>query len=151
MKTFFPSAGEIQRNWWVVDATGVPLGRLASVVATRLRGKHKPEFTPFLDCGDHVIVINAAKAVLTGRKVDQKRYYHHSGYPGGLTEIPARRLLAEKPVRAVELAVRRMLPKNRLGRRMYTKLKVYAGPEHPHQAQKPQPLDAAALSTSRSA
>jgi len=151
MKTFFPSAGEIERAWWVVDATGIPLGRLASVVATRLRGKHKPEFTPFLDCGDHVIVINAGKAVLTGRKLDQKTYYRHSGYPGGLNETPARRMLAEKPVRAVELAVRRMLPKNRLGRRMYTKLKVYAGPEHPHQAQKPRPLDVAALSAPRSA
>ncbi len=151
MKTFFPSEGDIQRAWWVVDATGLPLGRLASVVATRLRGKHKPEFTPFLDCGDHVIVINAEKAVLTGRKLDQKTYYRHSGYPGGLSEIPARRMLTERPVRAVELAVRRMLPKNRLGRKMYTKLKVYAGPDHPHQAQKPQPLDAVALSTSRSA
>ena len=151
MKTFFPTEGDIQRAWWVVDATGLPLGRLASVVATRLRGKHKPEFTPFLDCGDHVIVINAEKAVLTGSKLDQKTYYRHSGYPGGLAEIPARRMFAERPVRAVELAVRRMLPKNRLGRKMYRKLKVYAGPDHPHQAQKPQPLDAAALSTSRSA
>jgi len=118
----------------------VPLGRLASIVAQRLRGKHKPQYTPYLDCGDHVIVVNAAKVRLTGRKLDQKVYRRHSGHPGGLKEIVARRLLATKPERAIELAVKRMLPKTRHGRRMYTKLKVYAGPEHRHQAQKPEPL-----------
>lgn len=140
MKTYVPSPGEIPRRWWVVDAEGVPLGRLASVVAQRLRGKHKPHYTPYLDCGDHVVVVNAGKVRLTGRKLDQKVYRRHSGYPGGMTEIVARRLLATRPERAIELAVKRMLPKTRLGRKMYTKLKVYAGPEHRHQAQKPEPL-----------
>ena len=141
MRTYIPSAGEIERKWWVVDATGMPIGRLASVVAHYLRGKHKPGFTPFLDTGDHVIVVNADKVVLTGRKLDQKIYRRHSGRPGGLKEIPARRMLAERPERAVEIAVRGMLPKNKLGRKMFKKLRVYRGPEHPHEAQKPEPLD----------
>ncbi|RMG44612.1 MAG: 50S ribosomal protein L13 [Acidobacteria bacterium] len=140
MKTYVPSPGEIPRRWWLVDADGVPLGRLASIVAHRLRGKHKPQYTPYLDCGDHVVVVNAAKVRLTGRKLDQKVYRRHSGHPGGLKEIVARRLLATRPERAIELAVKRMLPKTRLGRKMFTKLKVYAGPEHRHQAQKPEPL-----------
>jgi large subunit ribosomal protein L13 len=141
MRTYVPTPSEIDRQWWVVDANGVPLGRLASEIATRLRGKHKPSFTPFLDTGDHVIVVNADKVVLTGRKLDSKMYYRHSGYPGGIKGVVARRMLTEKPERAVELAVKRMLPKNRLGRKMLTKLRVYRGAEHKHQAQKPQPLE----------
>ncbi len=140
MRTYIPSAGEIERKWWVVDATGMPIGRLATTVAHYLRGKHKPGFTPFLDTGDHVIVINAEKVVLTGRKLDQKVYRRHSGRPGGLKEIPARRMLAERPERAIEIAVRGMLPKNKLGRRMFRKLRVYRGTDHPHEAQKPEPL-----------
>ncbi len=140
MRTFVPSPDEIPRGWWVADAAGVPLGRLASLVAAHLRGKHKPQFTPFLDTGDHVIVINADKVVLTGRKLDQKMYRRHSGYPGGLKEVTARVMLDTRPERALELAIKGMLPKNRLGRKMYGKLKVYRGAEHPHQAQKPQSL-----------
>ena len=140
MRTFVPSPDEIPRGWWVADAAGVPLGRLASLVAAHLRGKHKPQFTPFLDTGDHVIVINADKVVLTGRKLDQKMYRRPSGYPGGLKEVTARVMLDTRPERALELAIKGMLPKNRLGRKMYGKLKVYRGAEHPHQAQKPQSL-----------
>jgi large subunit ribosomal protein L13 len=125
----------------VVDATGKTLGRLATEVARILRGKHKPTFSPGLDVGDHVIVVNAAKIHVTGRKLDQKMYYRHSGYPGGLREITLRDQLAKNPVRVIEHAVRGMLPKNSLGRKMYKKLKVYAGPEHEHEAQKPQPLE----------
>lgn len=140
-KTYVPRQGQIEHAWWVVDAAGVPLGRVASEVASRLRGKHKPSYTPFLDCGDHVIVVNADKVVLTGRKREQKVYRRHSGYPGGLKEISAERMLAEKPERVVELAVKGMLPKTKLGRVMYRKLKVYQGGEHPHAAQKPQTLE----------
>ena len=140
-KTYVPQKGQIDRAWWVVDAAGLPMGRLASEVASRLRGKHKPSFTPFLDCGDHVIVVNADKVVLTGRKLKQKVYRRHSGYPGGLKEISAERMLSEKPERMVELAIKGMLPKTKLGRVMYRKLKVYQGGEHPHAAQKPQALD----------
>jgi large subunit ribosomal protein L13 len=140
-KTFVPRKGQIEHEWWVVDAAGLPLGRLASEVASRLRGKHKPSFTPFLDCGDHVIVVNADKVVLTGRKREQKVYRRHSGYPGGLKETSAERMLSEKPERVVELAVKGMLPKTKLGRVMYRKLKVYQGGEHPHAAQRPQALD----------
>ena len=135
----FPSASEIDRRWRLLDAEGQVLGRLATRVATLLMGKHKPSYTPFLDCGDHVVVVNADKIVLTGNKLDQKTYYRHSGYPGGIKEIKARRLLSERPTKLVELAVAGMLPKNRLGRRMRKKLKVYAGPEHPHAAQGPEP------------
>jgi large subunit ribosomal protein L13 len=141
MRTYVPTPSEIDRQWWVVDAEGMPMGRLASEVASRLRGKHKPSFTPFLDTGDHVIVVNADKVVLTGKKLDSKVYYSHSGYPGGIKGVVARRMLSEKPERAVELAVKRMLPKNKLGRKMLTKLRVYRGGEHKHQAQKPQPLE----------
>ncbi|UCF66031.1 MAG: 50S ribosomal protein L13 [Acidobacteriota bacterium] len=140
MRTYIPSPGDIPRRWWVVDASNVPLGRLASVVATRLRGKHKPQYTPFLDSGDHVIVVNAGQVKLTGRKLDQKVYYRHSGYPGGMTEVSARRMFSERPERAVELAIKRMLPKTKLGRKMFTKLRVYRGPDHPHAAQQPAPL-----------
>ena len=140
MRTYIPSAPAIKRDWWVVDATDMPLGRLASAVATRLRGKHKPTFTPFLDTGDHVIVVNADKLRLTGRKLEQKVYYRHSGYPGGIKETTAKAMMDKRPERVVELAIKRMLPKNKLGRKMYTKLRVYRGAEHPHAAQQPQPL-----------
>ncbi|RJX31051.1 MAG: 50S ribosomal protein L13 [Desulfarculus sp.] len=140
MKSFVAKNEDISREWYVVDATDQTLGRLASQVAMRLRGKHKPIFTPHLDTGDFIIVVNADKVRLTGRKLDQKMYHRHSGYPGGLTSLDARRMLATHPERLVTFAVKGMLPKNRLGRRLLTKLKVYAGPEHPHQAQQPQPL-----------
>ena len=141
MKTYVPKGAEIQRDWWVADANGIALGRLASQVATRLRGKHKPGFTPFLDTGDHVVVVNAKKLTLTGGKLAAKMYRRHSGYPGGLKEVPAKEMLAKHPERMIELAVRGMLPKGPLGRKMAKKLKVYAGAEHPHEAQRPQPLE----------
>ncbi|MDH3591871.1 MAG: 50S ribosomal protein L13 [Planctomycetota bacterium] len=140
MKTYVPKRGEVSSAWWVVDADGLTLGRLASTVATRLRGKHKASFTPFLDCGDHVVVVNAEKVRLTGRKLDTKLYRRHSGYPGGLSEISAGKLQQKQPERLIEFAVKGMLPKGPLGRRIRKKLKVYAGPAHPHQAQSPQPL-----------
>lgn len=141
MKTFMAKANEVERKWYVVDAEGKPLGRLASEVAKILRGKHKPEYTPHVDTGDHVIVVNAEKVVLTGKKLDQKLYRHHSLYPGGLKEIKYRAFLKDKPERAVELAVKGMLPKNSLGRAMFKKLKVYRGAEHNHAAQKPEKLE----------
>lgn len=140
MKTYVPKLAEIKRDWWVVDAEGVALGRLASQVASRLRGKHKPGFTPFLDTGDHVIVINAAKLMLTGAKLQSKLYRRHSGYPGGLKEVPAEKMVRNHPERMIELAVKGMLPKGPLGRKMAKKLKVYAGAQHPHEAQRPQPF-----------
>jgi large subunit ribosomal protein L13 len=148
MKTYVPKKNDIEHGWWLVDAEGVALGRLATTVASHLRGKHKAMFTPFLDTGDHVVVVNAEKIVLTGRKLDQKMYRKHSGYPGGLTEIPVRRMLARHPERVIELAVKGMLPKGPLGRKLARKLKVYAGSKHPHQAQGPRPL---ALERARSA
>ncbi len=129
-----------QRNWHVVDAEGEILGRLATRIASILRGKDKPEFTPHVDCGDFVVVVNADKIKTTGRKLDKKMYYRHTGYPGGLKETSLRALLQHKPERAIHYAVKGMLPKNRLGRAQMKKLKVYAGPEHPHQAQQPQTL-----------
>ena len=132
---------EVFRKWYVVDAEGKPLGRLASEVAKILRGKHKPEFTPHVDTGDYVIVLNADKVVLTGRKLDQKYYRRHTGYAGGLKETKYRDFLASKPERVIELAVKGMLPKNSLGRAMFKKLKVYKGSEHSHQAQKPEILE----------
>ncbi|MEJ5367702.1 MAG: 50S ribosomal protein L13 [Bryobacteraceae bacterium] len=140
MKTEFPSKSEIQRQWYVIDASGIALGRVASQAAKILMGKHKPIYTPFLDCGDHVIVVNAEKAVLTGKKEEQKIYRRHSGYPGGLKEIRAGELRARRPVKMVEEAIRGMLPKTKLGKQMYRKLKVYAGDRHPHAAQKPQAM-----------
>ncbi len=137
MKTHFPSAKSVERAWHVIDAQDVVLGRLATKVATLLMGKHKPIFTPFLDTGDHVIVINAEKVRLTGAKEEQKLYRYHTGYPGGLKERTARRMRETRPAKMVELAVWGMLPKTKLGKHMYKKLKVYAGAEHPHQAQKP--------------
>jgi len=129
-----------QRAWWVVDADDMPLGRLASTVAKTLRGKHKPIFAPHADTGDFVVVVNAAKVKLTGAKLDDKKYYRHSAYPGGLHMLTYRQLMERKPEFAIAKAVRGMLPKNRLGRKLLRKLKVYAGPEHPHAAQQPKPL-----------
>jgi large subunit ribosomal protein L13 len=143
-KTFSPKASEIDRRWHVIDAEGVPLGRLSTTVARLLIGKHKATWAPHLDSGDFVIVVNAEKTVLTGRKEQQKTYYRHSGQPGRLKEESAERLRARKPARLVELAVRGMLPKNSLGRQQYRKLKVYAGAEHPHVAQQPQAFDLSA-------
>ena len=137
MKTFMANPDKIDRKWYVVDAKGATLGRLASEVASVLRGKNKPEFTPHADCGDYVIVINAAQVKVTGKKLDQKIYYNHSEYVGGMSETTLRELLAKKPERVVELAIKGMLPKGPLGRDMYRKLHVYAGETHGHQAQKP--------------
>ena len=137
MKTFMANPDKIDRKWYVVDAKGATLGRLASEVASVLRGKNKPEFTPHADCGDYVIVINAAEVKVTGKKLDQKIYYNHSEYVGGMRETALRELLAKKPERVVELAIKGMLPKGPLGRDMYRKLHVYAGETHGHQAQKP--------------
>ena len=137
MKTAIPSPGDIARQWHLIDAEEAVLGRVASKAALLLMGKHKPSYTPFLDTGDHVVVVNAAKVRLTGRKEEQKIYRRHSGYPGGLTETQARTVRATRPVRMVEEAIQGMLPKTKLGKQMYRKLQVYAGPKHPHQAQKP--------------
>ena len=137
MKTYSLKTGDIQRRWYVIDAENQVLGRLASRVAHILRGKHKPHFSTHLDTGDHVIIINAEKIRVTGRKSEQKCYYRYSGYPGGLRVTPFKKLLTSKPERILETAIKGMLPKNRLGRQMYRKLKVYAGNDHPHQAQKP--------------
>ena len=141
MRTFSPKPQDITRAWHVVDAEGMVLGRLATEVARRLRGKHKPIFAPHVDTGDHVIVVNAAKIVLTADKANQKFAYHHSGYPGGLRSTRYSDLLGTRPEEVVQRAVLGMLPKTRLGRQQLTKLKVYAGPDHPHTAQQPQPLD----------
>lgn len=137
MKTFMAKNGQIERKWYVVDATGMPLGRLASQVASVLRGKNKPTFTPNVDCGDHVIIINTDKVVLTGKKLEKKFYTYHTGYIGGLKQIPYSRMMAEKSDLAVYEAVKGMLPKNSLGRKMLTKLRVYKGAEHNQQAQMP--------------
>jgi large subunit ribosomal protein L13 len=137
MKTFMANENTIKREWFVVDAAGKRLGRLATEVATVLRGKHKPTYTPHVDCGDYVIIVNADKIELTGNKWEDKKYYTHSNYPGGLKEKSAEVLMQEKPTRMVELAVKGMLPKTKLGNQMYKKLFVYAGPEHKHSAQKP--------------
>jgi large subunit ribosomal protein L13 len=142
MKTYSPKSSEIDRQWCVVDAAGQPLGRIATRIAYRLRGKHKPIYTPHMDTGDFVVVVNAEKVLLSGRKEDQKVYYRHSGRPGSLQAETARRLRRRRPERMLELAVRGMLPKNRLGRSLYRKLKVYAGPDHPHHSQQPVVLEA---------
>jgi len=140
MSTYFPKAGEIVRKWYVVDASGQTLGRLASQVARRLMGKENPKYTPFLDLGDHVVVINAEKVKLSGMKAEQKVYQHYTGYPGGLRTEDFRKRFERKPELIVEQAVLRMLPKSKLGRQMISKLKVYRGEKHPHQAQKPEAL-----------
>jgi len=141
MKTYTPKAEDIQWDWWIIDAAGKPLGRMATEIARVLRGKHKPMYTPHLDTGDHVVVINASSVRLTGNKADQKTYFRHSGYMGGERHIPFKRMLASHPERIIELAVKGMMPKNALGRHMRKKLKVYAGANHPHQGQAPRPLD----------
>ncbi|NLY85067.1 MAG: 50S ribosomal protein L13 [Tissierellia bacterium] len=138
MKSYMAKTNEIDRKWYLIDAEGKVLGRLASEIATILSGKHKPIYTPHVDTGDFVVVINADKIKLTGKKLEQKNYIYHTGYPGGLKKIPYERLIKERPERIIELAVKGMLPKNRLGRKMIKKLKVYAGPEHKHEAQKPE-------------
>jgi len=135
--TYMAKPADIQRDWYIIDATGKPLGRVSTEAARILRGKHKPIFTPNMDTGDFVIIINADKVVLTGNKLEQKKYYHYSGYPGGLREVAYKDLMATRPTLVLEKAVRGMLPHNRLGRSLFTKLKVYAGSEHPHAAQKP--------------
>jgi large subunit ribosomal protein L13 len=140
MSTYVAKPADIQRKWYVIDADGLILGRLASEIAKILRGKHKPEYTPFVDTGDHVIVINAAKIALTGKKLDQKLYRYHTLYPGGLKEIKYRDMMQKNPAKVLELAVKGMLPKNALGRAMFKKLIVYAGPEHEQTAQKPEAL-----------
>ena len=141
MKTFSPKPQDIEHKWYVVDADGAILGRLAARIAHVLRGKHKPIFAPHIDCGDFVVVLNADKVRLTGRKTDQKVYYHHSGYPGGFKVVPFERMLVKRPEFILRNAVRGMLPKNRLGRKMLKKLKVYLSDEHPHKAQRPEPLE----------
>jgi large subunit ribosomal protein L13 len=140
-KTYVTRNKDVQREWYVVDAAGQTLGRLAARVARILHGKHKPTYSPSVDTGDFVVVVNAEKIHVTGRKLDQKIYYRYSGYPGGLKEITLRNLLQRHPTRVIEHAVRGMLPKNRLGRQMFKKLKVYAGPDHPHAAQQPKQLE----------
>lgn len=141
MKTYMPNPSAIERKWYVVDAAGKTLGRLSSEVANVLRGKNKPIFTPHADCGDYVIVVNAEKIVVSGKKLDQKIYYHHSDFVGGMKETSLREMLQKHPERVIEHAVKGMLPKGPLGREMYTKLFVYAGPEHKHAAQKPEALE----------
>ena len=141
MRTFTQKEAEIERDWYVVDAEGETLGRLASRIAPILKGKHKPIYTPHLDCGDFVIIVNAEKVRVTGRKLDQKLYHRHSGYPGGLKSISLRDQLDKHPERVLQAAIRGMLPKNKLGRRMIKKLKVYPGDAHPHKAQQPKPLE----------
>lgn len=141
MKTYVAKPAEIERQWYVVDAEGKTLGRLASQIAAILRGKHKPIYSPSVDCGDYVVVINAEKIAVTGRRLDQKVYYRHSGYPGGISSITLREQLQRYPTRPLEAAVKGMLPKNPLGRKMFRKMKVYTGPNHPHQAQQPVELE----------
>ena len=141
MTTLTPKKNEIERRWWVVDVEGQRLGRVATEIARLLRGKHKPIYTPHLDTGDYVVVVNASKVVLSGHKAEQKMYFRHSGYMGKEKHIPFKKMLETRPERVVELAVKGMLPKNTLGRQMRDKLKVYAGAEHPHQGQNPQPLN----------
>jgi large subunit ribosomal protein L13 len=141
MKTHVTKAGDITREWWLIDADGVVLGRLASEVAKLLRGKHKPTYSPHLDTGDHVVIVNASKVVMTGSKLTDKKMYRHSGYPGGLSAVPYSKIMSTRPELAVEKAVRGMLPSNKLGRAMLKKLKVYAGAEHAQSSQKPKPFD----------
>ncbi|HZT94973.1 MAG TPA: 50S ribosomal protein L13 [Gaiellaceae bacterium] len=141
MKTYSAKPGEVTREWYLVDAEGKTLGRLATQIADTLRGKRKPQYTPHVDIGDFVVVVNAEKIQVTGNKLDQKRYYRHSGYPGGLRSRTLREQLERRPTEVLRVAVKGMLPKNRLARQQLTKLKIYAGPEHPHEAQNPRPLE----------
>ena len=138
MSTFMPKTGEIERKWYIIDAAGKPMGRVAAIAADLLRGKRKPIFTPHVDCGDHVIIVNADKAVLTGRKLEQKYYYRHTGYIGNLKEVQYKTLMATRPELAMELAVKGMIPSNTLGRAALTRLRIYKDTEHKHQAQKPE-------------
>ena len=148
MKTFSAKPADIDKKWVLIDATGLVTGRLASLVAMRLRGKHKPSFTPHVDCGDHVVIVNADKVRFTGRKLDKKIYYKHTGYPGGIKEITAGKVLEGRfPERMLEKAVERMIPRGPLGRQQLRNLRIYAGPEHPHEAQNPTKLDVAALNS----
>ena len=140
MRTYSAKPGEITREWYLVDAAGLTLGRLSTTIADTLRGKRKPQYTPHVDTGDFVVVINAEKIAVTGNKLDQKQYYRHSGYPGGLKSRSLRQQLERRPTEVIRIAVKGMLPKNRLARQQITKLKIYAGPEHPHAAQNPRPL-----------
>ena len=141
MRTYNAKPGEVERRWYVVDADGQTLGRLATQIADTLRGKNKAQYTPHVDTGDFVVVVNAEKVVVTGNKLDQKRYYRHSGYPGGLRSRTLREQLERRPTEVIRKAVKGMLPRNRLARQQINKLKIYAGPEHPHEAQAPQPLE----------
>jgi len=141
VKTYVPKQGEISKKWHLIDAEGKPLGRVAAEAAKLLRGKHKPEYTPYLDCGDSVVIINASKVQVTGNKMRQKVYYRHSGYPGGITETRLDTMMSKHPTRALEFAIKGMLPGNRLGRKLATQFRVYAGAEHPHQAQNPVPYE----------
>jgi large subunit ribosomal protein L13 len=151
MKTYSAKPGDIQRDWYVIDAEGLVLGRLASIIANRLRGKHKAMFTPHMDCGDHIVVLNAEKVVLTGNKRTQKVYYRHTGYPGGIKEARADKVLDGRfPGRVIEKAVERMVPSGPLGRQVMRKLHVYAGSEHPHAGQGPKPLDIAVMNSKNS-
>ncbi len=146
MQTYSAKASEIQKKWVVIDAEGLVVGRLAAIIATRLRGKHKPTYTPHMDCGDNVIVVNAEKIVFTGNKMTDKKYYWHTGYIGGIKDrTPEKFLTGKTPERVVELAVKRMLPRGPLGKHQFANLRVYAGPEHPHAAQQPEALDVAAM------
>ena len=140
MKTFSAKPGQVPQGWFLVDAEGQTLGRMAAAIASRLRGKHKPEYTPHVDTGDYVVVINASKVVVSGRKAEDKQYHRHSGYPGGLKTLNFRQMMARSPEKVIKLAVKGMLPRSPLGRAMFRKLKVYAGNEHPHTAQQPQAL-----------
>jgi large subunit ribosomal protein L13 len=140
MGTMFPKTGEVSRDWWVVDLSGQTLGRAASQIASLLRGKHKTIFSSHVDTGDFVVVINAEKVAMTGRKLDQKHYHSHSGFLGSIKSVPARQMLADKPEELIKQAVKRMLPRNALGRATFSKLKIYAGAEHPHSAQNPKPF-----------
>ncbi|MBS5734196.1 MAG: 50S ribosomal protein L13 [Clostridiales bacterium] len=141
MATFMANKDTIARKWYVIDAAGVPLGKTAAKAAHILNGKHRVDYTPHVDCGDFVVIVNAEKAILTGKKLEQKKYYHHSGYIGGLKEVSYKTLMATKPELAMQLAVKGMLPKNSIGRKSFTRLKIYRGTEHKHQAQKPEVLN----------
>ena len=141
MKTFSAKPAEVRRDWFIVDATGKTLGRLSTEIARGLRGKHKPEYTPHVDTGDYIVVVNAEKVRVTGNKLKDKMYHHHTGYIGNLKSVPLEKVLAETPERVIQRAVKGMLPRGPLGRQMYSKLKVFAGPEHPHTAQQPIPLE----------
>jgi len=152
MSTYSAKPGEVEKNWLLIDAAGLVVGRLAVVIANHLRGKHKPTFTPHIDCGDNVVVINADKVQFTGNKRKNKIYYRHTGYPGGIKETKAHQMLdGDRPERVLHMAVRRMMPGGAHGRQQLKKLHVYAGPDHPHEAQEPQPLDVAAMSTKNTA